>query len=85
MRSSWRSNLEQSIGARLKAKKPEKATAPIIAAASSRNRSPVWPAMNMIGTNTAHTTKVVETIAKPTCRVPSNAARNGGSPSSIRW
>jgi hypothetical protein len=40
--------------------------------------------MNMIGTNTAQTTIVVETIAKPTWRVPSNAAFNGGSPASIR-
>ena len=69
-RSSWRSSLEQSIGARLSARKPEKATAPIIAAASSRKRSPVVPAMNMIGTNTAQTTRVVETMAKATCRAP---------------
>ena len=69
-RSSCRSSFEQSIGARLSAKKPEKATAPIIAAASSRNNRPVWPAMNMIGTNTAQTTIVVEMIAKPTWRAP---------------
>ena len=70
LRSSCLSSFEQSIGARLKAKKPEKATAPIIAAASSRNSRPVWPAMNMIGTNTAHTTIVVDSTAKPTWRAP---------------
>jgi hypothetical protein len=40
--------------------------------------------MNMIGTNTAQTTIVVDRIAKATCRVPSKAAASGGSPCSIR-
>ena len=69
----------------MSARKPEKATAPIIAAASSRKSKPVDPEMNITGTNTAQTTKVVEMIAKATWRVPLNAAASGGSPSSIRW
>src|SRR3546814_9318774 len=60
-----RSSLEQSIGARLSATKPENATAAIIAMANSRKSSPVCPAMNMTGTKTAHTTSVVEMMAKP--------------------
>ena len=44
--------------------------APIIATASSRNSKPVWPEMNITGTNTAHTTNVIEMTANPTCRAP---------------
>ncbi|MNC99892.1 hypothetical protein D3C83_183330 [compost metagenome] len=64
--------------------KPEQATAQIMVIASSRNNRPVWPAMNITGTNTAQTTAVVEMIAKPTCRAPRKEATSGSSPSSIR-
>jgi len=62
--------LEHSIGASDSASSPDSATAAIIATASSRNSSPVCPAMNITGTNTAHTTAVVDITANPTCRVP---------------
>ena len=54
------------------------------ATANSENKRIVVPFSTNIGRKTATSDTVVASTAKPTSRLPSSAARRGGSPRSIR-
>ena len=54
------------------------ATATLSVTANSRNRRPTMPPMSRIGTKTASSETVIETIVKPICLAPLSAASNGG-------
>ena len=72
------------LGVRVSATSAENSTAAASVKPNSRNRRPMLPGRNEIGTNTAASTMVVAMTAKPISRVPFTAATIGASPSSVR-
>ena len=77
-------SFEHIIGVSVRATTPEKKMAAASWMANSRNRRPVLPVMKARGTKTAISVAVVAMTAKPISRAPSNEARRGGCPSSMR-
>ncbi len=51
--------------------------------ANSLKMRPTMPPISRIGRNTATSEAVIETMVKPTSRLPASAASNGGVPSSM--
>ena len=80
----WPKIFELIIGTSVSDTSAEKPIAAAIVMPNSPNSRPMLPGMNEIGRNTAISTSVVATTAKPISRLPSTAASSGGSPSSIR-
>ncbi|MND70661.1 hypothetical protein D3C80_621720 [compost metagenome] len=71
-------------GVRVSATREEKSTASDSRIANSVKSRPTMPSMKAMGTNTITSTAVVATTAKPTSRVPCQAAIRGDSPR-CRW
>ncbi len=77
-------SFEASIGTSVSATRLEKATAAASEMPNSPNSRPSLPGMKEIGTNTATSTTVVATTAKPISRLPSMAANSAGWRCSMR-
>ena len=92
IRPSWRispgtwarASRADSIGSRVKATKRLMRTATEMVMPNCRKNWPVMPFMKATGTKTATSVKVVAMTARAISRVPSLAARAGGSPCSSR-
>ena len=72
------------IGVSVSAMSDENATAAAMVKPNSRNSVPTLPDRNDMGRNTATSTIVVATTAKPISREPSTEAISAGSPFSMR-
>ena len=74
-----RASRAESIGSSVKATKSEMSTATVMVRPNCRKNWPVMPFMKATGTKTATSVKVVAMTASAISRVPSLAARAGGS------
>ena len=72
-------------GDRVRAISAENPTARARNRANSVNSRPIIPCMKAIGRNTMTSTTVVASTAKPTSRVPCQAASKGERPSARWW
>ena len=77
-RAPGRSMREHIIGVSVSDTSADIATATLSVTANSRKRRPTMPPMSRMGTKTARSETVIETMVKPICSAPLSAALNGG-------
>ncbi len=82
--SIGRSSRPLSIGVSVSDTRAETTTETVSVIANSRNSRPTTPVMNSSGMNTATSETVSETMVKPICFAPRNAAVSGGTPCSMK-
>ena len=70
------------VGVTVSETSADSATAMLSVTANSRKRRPTMPPISRMGTKTASSDSVIDTIVKPICLAPSSAACTGGWPAS---